>query len=169
MIGLPHKQVSREWVYNQKIHILLSLLYIVIIQIHILLSPLYIMLIHIYIIISPLYIIIIRFHIQLSLLIQNLFNITQYITLCRVIQNLLLNRRFYVELNNEQSRWRLQKNNLPQGSVLSLTLFNIYTNDQPVRDGTRSFIYADDLCITAQLPTFSQVENTIEEAFGELT
>ena len=33
----------------------------------------------------------------------------------------------------------------------------------------RSFIYADDLCITAQFPTFLQVESTIEEALGELT
>ena len=103
------------------------------------------------------------------LLLQKLFNIMQDSTLCRVIQNLLSNRRLYVELNNDRSRWRLQKNGLPQGSVLSPTLFNIYTNDQPVHDGTRSFIYADDLCITDQFPTFSQVESTIEEALGELT
>ena len=38
------------------------------------------------------------------LLIQKLFNITQDITLCSVIRNLLSNRRFYVELNNERSR-----------------------------------------------------------------
>ena len=103
------------------------------------------------------------------LLIPKLFNITQDCTLCRVIQNLLSKRRFYVELNNERSRWRLQKNGLPQWSVLSLTLFNIYTNDQPVHDRTRSFIYADDLFITAQFITFSQVKSTIEEALGELT
>ena len=57
----------------------------------------------------------------------------------------------------------------PATRECSLPNSNIYTNDQPVHDGTRSFIYADDLCITAQFPTFSQVENTIEGALGELT
>ena len=49
-----------------------------------------------------------------------------------------------------------------------LTIYNIYTNDhdQSVHDGT--FIYADDLYIIAQYPIFSQVQNTIEEALGEL-
>ena len=84
------------------------------------------------------------------LLIQKLYNTTQDRQLCRVIPNLLSNRRFYVELNNERNRWRKQKNSLPQGSVLAPTLFNFYTNDQPIHDGTRIFIYADDLCITAQ-------------------
>ena len=103
------------------------------------------------------------------LLIQKLYNTTLDSQLCRVIQKLLSDRRFYVELNNERSRWRIQKNGLPQGSVLSPTLFNIYTNDQPILDGTRSFIYADDLCVTAQYPTFQEVEQQIEEALGELT
>ena len=103
------------------------------------------------------------------LLIQKLYNSTLDSQLCRVIQNLMSDRRFYVELNNERSRWRIQKNGLPQGSVLSPTLFNIYTNDQPILDGTRSFIYADDLCVTAQYPTFQEVEQQIEEALGELT
>ena len=103
------------------------------------------------------------------LLIQKLYNTTLDSQLCRVIQNLMSDRRFYVELNNERSRWRIQKNGLPQGSVLSPTLFNIYTNDQPILDGTRSFIYADNLCVTAQYPTFQEVEKQIEEALGELT
>ena len=100
---------------------------------------------------------------------QQQLYITQDSTLCRVIQNLLSNRRFYVKLNNRRSRWGLQKNGLPQGSILSPTILNIYTNDQPVHDVTRNFIYSDDMCITAQFPTFSQVESTIKVALGELT
>ena len=53
--------------------------------------------------------------------------------------------------------------------VFSPTLFNIYTNDQPILDGTRIFIYADDLCVTAQYPTFQEVQQQVEEALGELT
>ena len=38
-----------------------------------------------------------------------------------------------------------------------------------MHDGTRSFIYADNLCITAQYQPFKQVEETIEEALDNLT
>ena len=102
-------------------------------------------------------------------LIQKLYTATQDSELCRVIQNLLSNRRFYVELNKERSRWIKQKNGLPQDSVLAPTLFNIYTNDQPILYGTRSFFYANVLFITAQYQSFKQVEKTIEEALDNLT
>ena len=47
------------------------------------------------------------------LLIQKFYNTTQDSTLRRVIQNLLSNRRFYVEQNKEHSRWRKQNNGMP--------------------------------------------------------
>ena len=89
--------------------------------------------------------------------------------LTKLIQLLLENRRFYVELNGKQSRWRKQRNGLPQGSVLAPVLFNIYTNDQPVSPGTRSFIYADDLGIAAQNHNIYDIEATLSTALQNLT
>ena len=103
------------------------------------------------------------------LFIQKLYDFTGDIPLCKVTQNMLSSRRFYVELNNDRSRWRNLKNGLLQGSVLSPILFNIYTNDQPLHDGTRYFVYADDLCITTLYPSFTEVEHTMEKALDELT
>ena len=86
----------------------------------------------------------------------------------KLIGSLMSNRMFYVELNGKKTRWRNQKNRLPQGSVLSPVLFNVDTNDQPIHNQTRSFIYADDLCIATQRNTFDQTETIITKALQNL-
>ena len=42
-------------------------------------------------------------------------------------------------------------------------------NDQPIHEGTKSFIYADDLCIAAQEDTFEEVECQLKAAFNNVT
>ena len=103
------------------------------------------------------------------LLLNKLYRMTSDIHLTKLIQLLLGNRRFFVELNGKRSRWRIQKNGLPQGSVLAPVLFNTYTNDQPVSPGTRSFIYADDLGIATQNSDTNEIENTLTSALDNLT
>ena len=75
----------------------------------------------------------------------------------RLIELFLRDRRFRVHIGDDTSGWRTQMNGLPQGSVRSPTLFNLYTNDLPVT-GSRKFIYADDICLTKQAQRYSELE-----------
>ena len=91
------------------------------------------------------------------------------VQLTDLIRTMLENRRFFVMLNGKKSRWRRQRNGLPQGSVLAPMLFNIYTNDQPIHTDTRSFIYADDLCIASQGNDFNNIEASLTSALSTMT
>ncbi|KAJ8414015.1 hypothetical protein AAFF_G00066130 [Aldrovandia affinis] len=73
--------------------------------------------------------------VQHRLLIKKLFDMAADAKLCNVIRCLLSNWMFYVTFNNRKSRWFHQTNGLPQGSVLTSLLFNVYTNDQPLPEG----------------------------------
>ena len=55
--------------------------------------------------------------------------LTDDVPLTKFIRTFLSNRQFKVELNGKQSRWRNQRNGLPQCSVLSPLLFNVYANE----------------------------------------
>ena len=86
-----------------------------------------------------------------------------------MIRTLLENRRFFVELGGKRSRWRSQRNGLPKGSVLAPLIFNVYTNDQPIHPGTRSFVYADDIAVTTQSTEFTPIEETLPSALVGLS
>ena len=90
--------------------------------------------------------------------------ITKNSSLTKFTKTMLSNRRFYVILNGKRSKWRNQKNGPSHGSVLAPLLFNIYTNDQPLPESTQRFLYADDLCITAQNKSFEMVEQYLRKA-----
>ena len=45
------------------------------------------------------------------------------------VYNHITERKFYLKINNETSEWQTSKVGIPQGSVFSLLLCNLYTCD----------------------------------------
>ena len=81
----------------------------------------------------------------------------------RMIIELLRNWSFTVTTgDSKQSRLRRLKNGVPQGSVLALLLFNIYTYDLPSMI-SRKFAYADDLALLHSSGNWKDLEGTLSQ------
>ena len=79
------------------------------------------------------------------------------------IMEMLSNRSFILQTSDGQrSRLRRLRNGVPQGSVLSPMLFNIYIFDLPVTT-SRRYGYADDLAIMLHRPTWKAVEEGLNQ------
>lgn len=74
-----------------------------------------------------------------------LFNFPIYIT--KLIKSFLTNRTFQVKLKNEESTERMIPAGVPQGSVLSPTLYSIYLSDFKKSTNTEIAFYADDTAL----------------------
>ena len=71
-------------------------------------------------------------------------------TVIKFIANYIKERKAYTPYINHTSSQRQFKTGVPQGSVLSPTLFNIYTADiAPPRAPAQVMAYADDITITS--------------------
>lgn len=64
--------------------------------------------------------------------------------LIKIIESFLSNRTFSVKIEGQNSSLRVARAGVPQGSCLSPTLFNIYTNDMPTVTKAHVSLFADD-------------------------
>jgi hypothetical protein len=86
----------------------------------------------------------------------------------RFIMEMLSNRSFTLRTSDGQtSRLRRLKNGVPQGSVLSPILFNIYIHDLPDTTSAK-YGYADDLAIMFRRPTWKAMEDGLNRDMGIL-
>lgn len=84
--------------------------------------------------------------------------------LLRLLELILSERYFNVNLNGKVSRRKILPNGLLQGFVLSRRLhlmYNVYTSDIVDRK-LRKCIYADEIGLLAQETSFEQIENNLK-------
>jgi hypothetical protein len=71
------------------------------------------------------------------------------INLIKLISSFLSQRKFRVSVEGELSTPRYMEAGVPQGSVLSPTLYNLYINDTPQATNLHLALFADDTCLYA--------------------
>lgn len=76
----------------------------------------------------------------------------------KLVDSYLQNRKFFVQIDGKRSGTKTLEQGIPQGSVLSPTLFTIYVNDIPTNGHTLLAQFADD---TALLTTSRRLDTTI--------
>jgi hypothetical protein len=91
-------------------------------------------------------------------LIHKLYYVIPCGKMVSLLEDMLSNRQFRVFVEDKSSKFRFLNNGLPQGSVLSPILFNLYTSDLPPTN-SRKFIYADDLAMAYQHQNFPNMNH----------
>jgi len=86
------------------------------------------------------------------------------ISLLNIINSFLSERNFSVRINNSISNSRSVQSGVPQSSCLSLTLyltFKLYTNDVPLNQNTRLYLFVDDTLFikTLKEPPYNHKSN----------
>lgn len=88
--------------------------------------------------------------------------------LVQLIASYLRGRYFCIKLDGERSSERPLEAGVPQGSLLSPLLYNIYTSDIPRTEGTTLALFADDtaICATSRDPRL--ITRRLQAAMEEL-
>jgi hypothetical protein len=82
-------------------------------------------------------------------LLYNLSELKFSISLIKFINSFLSQRKFRVSVEGELSTPTNTQAGVPQGSVLSSTLYSLYINDTSQTSGVYLGLFADDTCIYA--------------------
>jgi hypothetical protein len=85
------------------------------------------------------------------------------------VNDFLLDRKFFVNINNIHSLLHEIQCGVPQGSTISPTLFSIYITDidsNKLTNLIKIALYADDLCIWVSSHNLKNIETTLQQAIN---
>jgi hypothetical protein len=101
-------------------------------------------------------------------LVHKMFILKFPLYLIKIIQSYLHKRSFYVSVNGHKSKIFHILAGLPQGSVLSPTLYNIYTSDLNITSSEKAF-FADDSCLYTSGKSPTKIIKKLNAAGKQLT
>ena len=105
-----------------------------------------------------------------SAIIKTLIENNIHGNLLAFINNFVNNRMFSVQYNGFKSSFYTQENGIPQGSVLSVSLFLIGINNinHYIGNDTKFLLYADDLVIFMSGNDTHKIKNTLQHTINKL-
>ncbi len=86
------------------------------------------------------------------------------------IQNFLAHRKFRVRLGSETSDLHDQEMGVPQGSILSVTLFSLKINSisKVVKPGIEQSLFVDDFSITCSNSSMEIIERRLQDCLNQI-
>lgn len=102
-------------------------------------------------------------------LLYKLHNINLPLYLTKIIASFLLGRSFVVSVNGKISSIKHIPFGVPQGAVLSPTLYCTYTHDIPQNHDSEVAVFADDTAIMKTARLFSQIRNSLQSTTAAFT
>ena len=85
------------------------------------------------------------------------------------IINYISHRQAKIQIGNHTSKYKQIKNGVPQGAILSPSLFNLFTHDlPPSTPNTNINSYADDITIHSQHPKIETATNYAQQHINHL-
>ena len=86
------------------------------------------------------------------------------------IENFLTDRTFRVRVGNIMSKYYEQENGVPQGSILSVTLFSIKMNSivEALKPGVDCGLYVDDFQISYRSKHVHTIERQLQQCLNKL-
>jgi hypothetical protein len=88
--------------------------------------------------------------------------------LCALIKDFTSNRTFKVHIDTDQSGAKLIPAGLPQGSILSPTLYSIYVSDLKFNIHTQSACYADDTAIFSSANRTTTILKNLQKSLSKV-